>query len=89
MEDHIHMIIVFEGTVTKRGAIRSRNYKLSDIIIAFKSIVTRQIGSPTFQPNFYEHIVRNEKSLDKIRRYILNNPMVEYNNIHWKLVDPT
>ena len=27
-----------------------------------------------WQRNYYEHIIRNENSLDKIRDYIVNNP---------------
>jgi len=30
-----------------------------------------------WQPNYYEHIIRNEKALLKIREYIENNPLVE------------
>ncbi|MBI5574306.1 MAG: transposase [Elusimicrobia bacterium] len=33
-----------------------------------------------WQPNYYEHIIRNEKALDKIRRYIANNPNAEKYN---------
>ena len=28
-----------------------------------------------FQPNYYDHIIRNEKSLRNIRNYIVNNPL--------------
>ena len=28
-----------------------------------------------WQANFYDHIIRNEKSLDKIRKYIRDNPL--------------
>jgi len=27
-----------------------------------------------WQPNYYEHIIRNESALNKIREYIMNNP---------------
>ncbi len=30
-----------------------------------------------WQPNYYEHIIRNEKALYKIRKYIQENPDVE------------
>ncbi|MBI4652088.1 hypothetical protein HY745_12600, partial [Candidatus Desantisbacteria bacterium] len=41
--------------------------------------------STIWQWNYYEHIIRNEKSLRKIREYIDNNPLVE--NINWKDLD--
>lgn len=53
------------------------------IIRAFKSITTKRINrlwdkpSPfLWQRNYYEHIVRNAESLDRIRQYILDNPVL-------------
>ena len=31
-------------------------------------------GLPVWQRNYYEHIIRNESSLDRIRQYIFDNP---------------
>jgi REP-associated tyrosine transposase len=59
---------------------------LGDIVGAFKSITThkyirgvKQYGWPSFpgklwQRNYYEHILRNENEMTRIREYILNNP---------------
>jgi hypothetical protein len=33
------------------------------------------IGHFKWQWNFYEHVVRNEKDLNAIREYIVNNPL--------------
>ena len=51
------------------------------IIQNFKSVSTRKInqsrnavGAPVWHRNYYEHIIRSEKSLEAIRRYIENNP---------------
>lgn len=46
----------------------------------FKARSARQIhisGSNSFswQRNYYEHIIRNEKDLYNIRKYIINNPL--------------
>mgnify|MGYP001772887232 CR=1 FL=1 len=30
---------------------------------------------PVWQRNYYEHIIRNEESLNRIREYIVNNPI--------------
>ena len=53
---------------------------IGSIIGQFKSICTKQIramGYPDFawQPRFYDHIIRDEKSLWAIRQYIRNNPL--------------
>ncbi|MCP9448402.1 MAG: transposase [Nitrospira sp.] len=52
------------------------------IIRSFKSAVTKQIneqrrtpGVPIWQRNYYEHIIRNDESLNRIREYIANNPL--------------
>ena len=88
MPDHIHFIIVISGDH------KGRSYSLGQIIGAFKSLSTREVWKlgyhdKIFQPNFYEHVVRNERSLDSIRQYILNNPLVQYGDIPWKFIDPT
>ncbi len=36
-------------------------------------------GTPVWQRNYYEHIIRSEGELARIREYIQNNPM------HWEL----
>lgn len=55
---------------------------LSLLMAEFKSIVTKQInlirntpGTPVWQRNYYEYIIHNEESLNKIREYIINNPL--------------
>ncbi|HET8760925.1 MAG TPA: transposase [Nitrospiria bacterium] len=59
---------------------------VGDIVGAFKSLTTvryirgvNTLGWPAFrgrlwQRNYYEHIIRNEDSLNRIRQYILENP---------------
>jgi putative transposase len=53
---------------------------LSAIVRSYKSAVTRWVrkngySSFAWQPRFYDHIIRNDESLDEIRRYIRNNPL--------------
>lgn len=57
---------------------------LSTIMRQYKSIVTKRInphrGTPgvsVWQRGYYEHIIRNEHALNRIRRYIIENPL------HW------
>jgi REP element-mobilizing transposase RayT len=54
---------------------------LGAIVRSFKSAVTKRInelrdmpGTPFWQRNYWEHIVRNKDSLERIREYIENNP---------------
>jgi len=54
---------------------------LGEIIGAFKSLCIHRCieNSLTidkfWQRNYYEHIIRNDRELDRIREYILNNPL--------------
>jgi len=51
---------------------------IASIIRGFKIGVTKFAKSQNipfgWQPRFYDHIVRNEKDLNRIRQYIINNP---------------
>ena len=54
---------------------------LSEIVRAFKTFSARRInalhntvGAPFWQRNYYEHIIRNQSALDRIRQYIADNP---------------
>jgi putative transposase len=54
---------------------------LASIIGSYKASVSREInklrqtpGQSVWHRNFYEHIIRNEKELYAVRKYIMNNP---------------
>ncbi len=54
---------------------------LGAFVAGFKSIVTKRInavrgtpGRPVWQRNYYEHIIRDQRDLERIRAYIANNP---------------
>ncbi len=54
---------------------------LGAIIAQFKSVVTKRIntlrgtpGAPVWQRNYWEHVIRTERALNAIRRYIIENP---------------
>jgi len=59
----------------------SKSHALPEIVRALKTFSARRInesrdspGAPVWQRNYYEHVIRNEESLNKIREYIANNP---------------
>ncbi len=54
---------------------------IPDIIRGFKTFSARRInqirnalGTPVWQRNYYEHIIRNEDALQMIRAYVQTNP---------------
>ena len=65
-----------------RMAHGTKTGSLSAIIQNYKSVTTRKInkirqkpGTKFWQRNYYEHIIRNEKELNQIRQYIIDNPL--------------
>ena len=61
-------------------SLRIVRNNLAHIIKGFKGSCTKSIrksGHTTFkwQPRFYDHIIRNEKDLYRIRKYIDENPL--------------
>jgi len=54
---------------------------LGAIVRSFKSAVTKRINisrstpsAPVWQRNYYEHVIRNESDLQRVRDYIVANP---------------
>jgi len=85
MPNHLHGIIVIEPVVVetpRRGvstASRLKAGSLGAIIGQIKSICTKRIWAAGYtdfawQARFYDHIIRDESSLVRIREYIVNNP---------------
>jgi len=89
MPNHVHGIvwIVEDGRGTACRAPTTERFahpvsgSIPTIIRSFKSAVAKRInqlrntpGAPVWQSNYYERVVRDEKELDAIRLYIVDNP---------------
>ena len=77
--DRATSTIVHAVTGKRSGTLQSGS--LGAIVGHFKAAVSRRAktlgldsGQTLWQRNYYEHIMRNEKSLNEIRKYILENP---------------
>lgn len=65
--------------IGKRFTVDKQRPMLGQVVRAFKAATTRlirQSGSDGFawQRNYYEHIIRDERALEGVRKYILDNP---------------
>ncbi len=74
MPNHLHGILV----MTDRAVDRK---PLGRLVGAFKTVSAREINQlrdtpscPVWQRDFYDRINRNDRSLQRIRQYIVNNP---------------
>ena len=91
MPNHFHGILHIAGTAFD-GALERAGTRpaptLGDAIGSFKSLTTdgyiigvRQLRWPGFERrvwerNFYDHVIRNDDELEKIRQYIRRNPLM-------------
>jgi REP element-mobilizing transposase RayT len=75
MPNHVHGIVMLAGSGQARGPAPT----LPMVVHRFKSFTTHQHGKALWQRNYFEHIVRNDRDLDRIREYIAVNP------IRWSL----
>jgi len=85
MPNHLHGIIVISddgrsGSPTAPTA--GKRKPIGRLIGALKTVSTKAIneqrgtpGASVWQRNYYEHVIRNEDSLNRIREYIITNPL--------------
>ena len=89
MPNHIHGIIILNEkgrdvacnvSTNVMSRISPKKGSLSTLIRSFKSAVTKTAKEKGYinfqwQSRFYDRIIRNEKELYKIRKYLLQNPL--------------
>jgi len=85
MPNHLHGIIVisFTGAVgAQRAGAPTGGPTLGKIMRAFKSLsaieANRALGRaqrPFWQRNYWEHVVRDDDDLNRVRQYIIDNPV--------------
>ncbi len=85
MPNHVHGIIaILEAAPRGRrgGFTNPPLHSLSEIVRGFKTYSARRANElrgtsshPLWQRNYYEHIIRNDDELNKIREYIQTNPL--------------
>ena len=87
MPNHLHGIIVLPGSAVENAPASKPSHgpgpgSLGAVIGGFKSAVSRELGisglraaHPVWQRNYFERVIRNDRELDAIRRYITANPL--------------
>ncbi len=69
-----------DGATITRVPLRSPSKTIGSMVRGFKIGVTKWFRENTdiptvWQRNYYEHIIRNEDALNRIRQYIADNPL--------------
>ena len=82
MPNHVHGIIIITNREGGSRTAPTRRKTLGSLIGAFKTVSTEDVnelrgtpGRTLWQRDFYDHIIRNEDELNKIREYIQTNPV--------------
>ena len=83
MPNHIHGVIVLDEPIVGAGLKPAPTpHALPEVVRALKTFSARRInemrhlpGAPVWQRNYYEHVVRNDGELLRVREYIFNNPL--------------
>jgi REP element-mobilizing transposase RayT len=83
MPDHVHGILVVGRRSGRASAIgRIGPGSLGAVVRSFKSAVTARINSERgarpggiWQRNYFDQIIRSRADLDRVRRYIRDNPV--------------
>ncbi len=86
MPNHVHGIVIITPAGNGQGGVfvgdgrdRPVQKPLPDLIGAFKTTSSKLIHRAGFTDfswhrSFYDHVIRKDESLDKVREYIRNNP---------------
>lgn len=86
MPNHFHALVIFLERQADRLEpatwYRRQKGELSSLVAGFKAAVTRQAreqgwllpGQAVWQPNYYDHIVRDRADFERIQEYIFTNP---------------
>ena len=86
MPNHVHGIVALHDDRSGRAGLKPAPTKtrpgLPEIVRAFKTFSARSVnglrgtqGLSVWQRNYYEHVIRVETELARIREYIKNNPL--------------
>ncbi len=90
MPNHVHGVIIIKDETTGVGAglkpalpaaAASRRHGVPEIVRAFKTFSPRRFNeirasasTHIWQRGFYDHVIRGEGELDRVRTYIMDNP---------------
>jgi len=81
MPNHIHGVLILNNNTNTEGARHASPLRqtISSIVGSYKSAVSKHAHRLNFdftwQRNFYDHVIRDEASHQKIAEYVVNNPM--------------
>jgi REP element-mobilizing transposase RayT len=86
MPNHVHGIVVIGEVRPTPELAQPRRHSLSEVVRGFKSMSAREVNRGAREPRalwqrgYYDHIIRDDADLTRIREYIDNNPVAWAND---------
>jgi len=87
MPNHFHGNLFLTRSNSTKAGKNKKNLTLAEVVQRFKTMTTRlyiegveksgwtQFRRRLWQRNYYEHVIRSDEELNRIRQYIEENPM--------------
>jgi len=69
MPNHVHAIVALDGRARQASPLH-----LGTVVGGFKSGSSREVGRPIWQRGYHDHVIRDERDLERAREYIATNP---------------
>jgi len=70
MPNHVHLIVGLGSRARQASPLR-----LGTVVGSFKAGTSRATGRSLWQRGYYDHVVRDEDDLARVREYIATNPV--------------
>ncbi|MBN2107361.1 MAG: transposase [Deltaproteobacteria bacterium] len=85
MPNHVHGIMALLDTTFVGAGLKpaptGKRHGLPEMVRALKTFSSKRInqirktpGMPVWQRNYYDHVIRDDDDLNRIREYVINNP---------------
>jgi REP element-mobilizing transposase RayT len=71
MPNHVHLVVGLRGEARARQA---SPLQLGHVVGSVKSGSSREAGLGLWQRGYYDHVIRDEADLERVREYIGTNP---------------
>ena len=76
MPNHVHILLFFCFGEARENSRKVQESKLSQIVHALKSLITKELGFSIWQSDYYDNIAFTDERFDALYEYIRTNPIM-------------
>ena len=79
MPNHIHILLLVPSNGSPRTSTPTRQTSaVSHFVSTFKRFCNKEYGRNIWQRGFYDHVIRDRRDYEEIKKYIYENPIRWY-----------